>query len=65
MHIHENWEPENMIAALLEKLRVIKQEAGDSPVVCVFTGDIFSKHTDFATVEPHIKRFMQEFRKIF
>ncbi len=65
MHFHEKWDPEKMAEALLQKLRIIKQEAGDTPVTCVFTGDILSKHTNFSAVQPHIIRFMNKFREIF
>jgi hypothetical protein len=54
-----------MAGALLEKLRIIKQEAGESLIICVFTGDKLSKHTNFSAVRPHIVRFIQRFRDIF
>ena len=65
MHFHEKWEPEKMTEALLEKLKIIKHDAEKSPVICVFTGDILSKHTNFSAVQPHIIRFMNRFREIF
>lgn len=65
MHFHEQWEPDKMIEALIEKLRVVKAEAGDNSVVCVMSGDIVSKHTNFSAVRPHIVRFMRWFRDIF
>ncbi len=64
-HFHEQWEPDKMAEALIEKLRIIKQEATTKRVVCVFTGDMLSKHTNFSAVRPHIVRFMQRFRDIF
>ena len=65
MHFHEKWEPEKMMQALLGKLRMIQKESPDKEVVCLFSGDIVSKGTNFLAVKPHIEAFMTEFHGIF